>query len=304
MEPISIQFNALNLLKNMSFFSIIIPSYNRAHIVLRAVNSVLNQSFQDFEIIVVDDGSTDDSKNTISAITDSRVKYIYQTNKGVCAARNHGASIAKGDFFVFLDSDDYVANNWLEDFHNAALKDTPDLVFCDMRLIDIVKKTERIITATDPHEKGEVSQEGMYLAGTFCIRNSFFKNTGGFDEKIKFGEFTEFGFSCKIKNPVNSFTGKLGLIYEASLEGGSKNIKNKIEANLYIIEKHNYYFNANPHVLRFYYQNIGVAYARLKEWRAARPFFWKAYLIDPLKIKTLIRFLVCLYPSLACKIIK
>mgnify|MGYP003607058316 FL=1 len=288
----------------MSFFSVIIPSYNRAHIVTRAIDSVLNQSFQDFEIIIVDDGSTDDSKNTISAIADSRVKYIYQTNKGVCAARNNGASNASGNYFVFLDSDDYVTNNWLEDFYSATLTNASDLVFCDMRLIDMVKKTERIITATDPHELGISSEEGMYLAGTFCIKKSFFDTIGGFDEKIKFGEFTEFGFSSKIKNPVNSFTGKLGLVYEASLDGGSKNVKNKIEANLYIIEKHNYYFKAQPHVLRFYYQNIGVAYARLKEWKMARMFFWKAYFIKPLKIKTLIRFLVCFYPKLACKIIK
>lgn len=288
----------------MSFFSVIIPSYNRAHIVTRAIDSVLKQSFQDFEIIVVDDGSTDDSKNTFSAIADSRVKYVYQTNKGVCAARNHGASIANGNYFVFLDSDDHVTNNWLEDFYSATLINAPDLVFCDMRLIDMVKKTERIITAADPHELGISSEEGMYLAGTFCIKKSFFDTIGGFDEKIKFGEFTEFGFSSKIKNPVNSFTGKLGLVYEASLDGGSKNVKNKIEANLYIIEKHNYYFKAQPHVLRFYYQNIGVAYARLKEWKMARVFFRKAYFIKPLKIKTLIRFLVCFYPRLACKIIK
>ena len=86
-------------------FSVIIPSYNRAHILPRAIDSVLTQSFQDFEIIVVDDGSIDDTKNVVLSINDARVKYAYQENRGVCVARNYGISVAKGDYLAFLDSE-------------------------------------------------------------------------------------------------------------------------------------------------------------------------------------------------------
>jgi glycosyltransferase involved in cell wall biosynthesis len=94
---------------NSTFFSVIIPTYNRSHILLKTISSVLNQTFQNFEVIIVDDGSTDNTKNVVKAITesDSRVQYIYQKNAERANARNNGASKAKGEFFIFLDSDDY-----------------------------------------------------------------------------------------------------------------------------------------------------------------------------------------------------
>ena len=106
----------------MFFFSVIIPSYNRAHIIDRAIQGVLNQTFQDFEIIIVDDGSIDNTQEIIKNFSnDLRVKYIYQNNAGVCAARNTGAKDAIGDYLLFLDSDDAVENSWLQDFYDSLL---------------------------------------------------------------------------------------------------------------------------------------------------------------------------------------
>ena len=89
--------------------SVIIPTYNRAHLVGRAIKSVLNQTYRDFEIIVVDDGSTDNTKDIIKEFQkkDKRIKYIpYEKNKGGSAARNTGIKAAKGEYIAFLDSDD------------------------------------------------------------------------------------------------------------------------------------------------------------------------------------------------------
>lgn len=288
----------------MPFFSIIIPSYNRAHIVTRAINSVLSQSLFDFEIIVVDDGSTDSTKETVHSILDTSIHYVYQQNKGVCAARNHGVSKASGEYFIFLDSDDYVTQDWLKDFYEIAKKNSPDFVFCDMKKMDIDSKQEKVIKALDPYSQGVNIENGLYMPGTFCVKSSFFKSIGGFDENLRFAEFTDFGFSCNKKTTSKFFTQKIGLIYEASLDGGSKNSQNKIDANLYIIKKHWMFFKKQPDILRLYYQNIGVAYFRLSDWSNARTFFWKAYLIQPSKLKTLIRFLISFYPDLAKKIIK
>lgn len=90
--------------------SVIIPTYNRAHFVIEAIESVLNQTFQDFEIIVVDDGSTDNTREALKKFG-SKIRYTYQENRGVAAARNTGIRAAKGEFIAFLDHDDL----WLPD---------------------------------------------------------------------------------------------------------------------------------------------------------------------------------------------
>ena len=85
--------------------SVVIPTYNRSAFVARAVDSVLNQGFTDSEIIVVDDGSSDDTKERLSRFGD-RIQYIYQDNSGVSAARNTGITASRGEWLAFLDSDD------------------------------------------------------------------------------------------------------------------------------------------------------------------------------------------------------
>jgi glycosyltransferase involved in cell wall biosynthesis len=94
--------------------SVIIPTYNRAHYVTEAIQSVLNQSYKDFEIIVIDDGSTDNTREVIERLKDPRLKYFYQENQGVCVARNNGINVSVGEYIYFLDSDDVLLENALE----------------------------------------------------------------------------------------------------------------------------------------------------------------------------------------------
>src|ERR1700728_4898735 len=85
--------------------SVIIPSFNRAHCIAASVESVLAQSFQDFELIVVDDGSTDETQQVLARFGD-RIRVIRQDNGGVSAARNAGMRVARGSWIAFQDSDD------------------------------------------------------------------------------------------------------------------------------------------------------------------------------------------------------
>jgi glycosyltransferase involved in cell wall biosynthesis len=97
----------------MPFFSIVIPSYNRAHIIGATINSVLEQTFSDFELIIVDDGSTDDTKQVIERYNDQRIRYIYQQNGERGKARNNGVNQSNGKYIFFLDSDDIIYPNHL-----------------------------------------------------------------------------------------------------------------------------------------------------------------------------------------------
>ncbi|MFK8046425.1 MAG: glycosyltransferase family 2 protein [Crocinitomicaceae bacterium] len=98
----------------MQFFSVIIPTFNRAHLIEKTIRSVLLQSFENFEVVLVDDGSTDNTKEVISNISDSRIKYIYQSNGERGKARNTGVLNAKGQYVFFLDSDDIIYSNHLQ----------------------------------------------------------------------------------------------------------------------------------------------------------------------------------------------
>ncbi|MBU1487771.1 glycosyltransferase [bacterium] len=89
----------------MSKVTVIIPTYNRASFLTSAVESVLSQDYPDFEVLVIDDGSTDRTREAIKPYL-SKINYLYQEHKGVSAARNHGIRLARGEYIAFLDSDD------------------------------------------------------------------------------------------------------------------------------------------------------------------------------------------------------
>lgn len=100
------------------FFSVIIPTFNRKQMLLKAINSVLDQTFSNFEVIVIDDGSTDDTASMVKSIADERVRYIYQENQERSAARNNGIRQSRGKYICFLDNDDLYLPNHLETFYN------------------------------------------------------------------------------------------------------------------------------------------------------------------------------------------
>jgi len=115
--------------------SVIIPVYNREKTVKEAIKSVLEQTWNDLEVIVVDDGSTDKSADVIKSLKDERVKYIYQENAGACAARNHGIELAKGEYIAFHDSDDIWHMDKLSKQMQVFKEYDPDIVFCKLNQV-------------------------------------------------------------------------------------------------------------------------------------------------------------------------
>jgi len=109
------------------FFSVIIPTYNRAGFILKTIQSVLSQQFENFEVLIVDDGSTDNTQEVVQTIHDARVSYFKKENAERAAARNFGVDKSKGTYINFLDSDDLLLPNHLSDAYEFILSNNPDV---------------------------------------------------------------------------------------------------------------------------------------------------------------------------------
>ena len=112
--------------------SIVMPTYNRAYIIDSSIKSVLAQTYSDFELIIVDDGSTDDTEKVIKSFNDKRIRYIkLEKNSGASHARNIGIENAKGEYITFHDSDDTMASTKLEEQYNYMKENDYDISFCE-----------------------------------------------------------------------------------------------------------------------------------------------------------------------------
>lgn len=125
--------------------SVIIPTYNREKTIKRAVLSVLNQTYKDIEIIVVDDNSKDNTYDVIQQIKDDRIRYYkLEKNFGACYARNYGIQKSKGEYIAFQDSDDEWKNEKLEKQLDTLKKQNVDIVFCSFDLYEEDKLLKKI----------------------------------------------------------------------------------------------------------------------------------------------------------------
>lgn len=271
-------------------FSIIIPTYNRKLILKRAIESVLEQSINDFEIIVVDDGSTDDTSELMN--TFSGVKYQYQENKGVSAARNTGAKLAVGEWLLFLDSDDVLFPDALENFQDAVENGNFHIIMSGVKIIadSVVIKTPILGQYVPP------------IPGTFLIRRILFLEAKGYDEYLKFSENTELLHRLslgkgKIKNllipTIKYFPNPTARKYKYHLE-------NKIYSLKRILEKHD--DSLTDRVKYLYLRIIGVSCLRIGDFNLARKSFLKAIRLKPASFSTWIRLLVAYIPNLSKKL--
>lgn len=268
-------------------FSVIIPSYNRAATLGRAIRSVLTQAFPAWEIIVVDDGSSDGTRELIEGYPG--VRYHYQSNAGVCAARNNGADIATGDWLIFLDSDDELLPDAILEFNNFIIKN---------RDAKIIKAKYELIPPKVNETKYQIGIG--FIPGSFSIERKEFLKVGKYDIRLKFAENTELIFRLDQIDSKMIEIEKVTLRYFESVNGGSKNLQNKLDSLLIILEKHNDYLSA--HVKHLYHQNIGVIEMRFGRFEKARKHLWKSWEFKPKKISTLMRIALAYVPALARKI--
>lgn len=185
--------------------SVIIPTHNRSGKVFRALDSVLRQSFQDFEVIVVDDGSTDDTSFWMSFYSDSKLKYIQQQNKGVAAARNLGVQKAEGQWICFLDSDDVWHRHKLSEqvrFHDqnrgCLFSQTDDIWIRNSVRVNKMKKHDV--------REGDIFKESLKMCLVCCssvmVQKKLFQDVGGFDESLRTCEDYDLWLRLLVDHPV------------------------------------------------------------------------------------------------------
>ena len=205
--------------------SIVIPLYNKGERVKLAIDSALHQDYDgEWEIIVVDDGSTDDSAEYVKAYKDDKVVYIYQPNAGVSAARNRGIAESKGEWIVFLDADDQLLPCALSTF-DLMLHKYPKCRFLVGSSIwrrkgGIVSQgsdTGIIHNSIVPHFS--LFRKRFYAAPrNMCIHRSLLDQQGGFDVRMSFYEDTEFVYRIVDKSAV-AYTDRNISIYEQDGQG-------------------------------------------------------------------------------------
>lgn len=219
----------------MELFSIIIPVYNVEKYLDRCVESVLRQIYRNYEVILVDDGATDNSGNMCDewAKKDSRIKVIHQANKGLPGARNSGMKIAAGDYIFFLDSDDFIEKEFLFKTLNYMRRGFDICSFCarrvdedgkyiyDMRFPDGIG--EQVFTAEN-RECFILNNLFQYKLGwevCFAVfrRNFLAENNISFHEDSKFAEDIPFTFECMLK--ANNYIKIPDILYNYTLRESS-----------------------------------------------------------------------------------
>ena len=267
--------------------SVIIPTFNREKTILRAIDSVLSQTYKDIELIIVDDGSTDNTKDIVESIDDIRIKYIFQKNSGAAEARNTGIKNAQGKYIAFQDSDDYWYPDKVEK-QLAYLEDNEaDIVFCKL------KRNNYGNNDICPNlREGQVDYENILTYPSVSTQTLFGKSQvfkdNLFDYKLPALEDYAFSICTFEKYIVFHMKEVLVELYlqEDSL---TANMKKYIEANKLIIKNYDEIWERYKVAKAKRLYVIGCLQASVGEndYEA----FWESFIIKK-DIKTLLKFIL------------
>lgn len=223
-------------------FSIIIPLYNKSAYIEKAIDSVLGQTLNEFELIVVNDGSTDDGLEKVLHYTDNRIRLINQQNSGVSTARNTGVKAAKYDYIAFLDADDWWEPTYLEEMKKL-IEDFPEAGIYGSGYFLVKNGQKRIapIGVKTNFKKGFINYCQVY-ANTLCmplwtgatiIKKSVFSSETGFKPNLRLGEDFDLWIRVALKHPV-AFLNKPLANYNQDIDLSNR----AVGSRLYLPEQH------------------------------------------------------------------
>ena len=288
----------------MSKFSVVIPLYNKANYIAKALNSVLNQTNSDFEIIIINDGSTDNSLEVVETFTDTRIKLFTTKNQGVSAARNFGIEKAQGDYIAFLDADDFWEKTFLETINALIISYPNEHVFASALKIMILK---RVYHATYKHINLKPNETGIlnYFTSSIghsilhCANSIFSKkaieNIGYFDESLKTNEDTDYWIRSGFKYNV-VFVNKPLATHQFTGSGLSKTNKTtykSIDFKKYIKQS-----NKQPQSKAFLNKNIYSSIIKYKLLSDRKNSNALKNIIEPKHINIKQKFVISLPPTM------
>jgi len=173
-------------------FTVVIPLYNKELSIKNTIQSVLNQTYQEFEIVVINDGSTDNSTRIVEAINDNRIKLTHQENQGVSTARNRGIKMANNEWIAFLDGDDLWKVNHLEEITKMMQKFPNQKVYVtsfeysDKRPMFRHSRTESVFEVESYFK--EAIKERLMWTSIVVVHKSCINKVGDFNERLNRGE--------------------------------------------------------------------------------------------------------------------
>lgn len=209
--------------------SIITPFYQAEKYLETAIRSVLNQTHENWELLLINDGSTDLSKEIVQSFSDSRIRYFEQENKGVSAARNVGLKNLTGEYFCFLDADDFLTENSLQTRYMTFQSD-PTITFVDGKVLKMDSKLKSVKKLWKPSIKGSPFYDLIKLAGasffgpTWMIKSKQAKGIY-FEEKLMHAEELYFYMLLSKCDGNYSYTEDTILLYRDSPNSAMKNLK-------------------------------------------------------------------------------
>ena len=234
------------------FFSVVMPTYNRSGLLKEAVRSITDQSFEDFELLIVDDHSTDDTKNAVASFKDSRIKYIVNDRtKGGAGTRNAGIFRAKGHWVAFLDDDDVWLPNKLELQYRKIqeVDNAVGLIYSGSAAYDFTKKCE--VSVFVPEKEGWIQQDLLYrnYIGTFskvAIRADLLKKLGGLDERFEALQDMELYVRITGVSKVAFVNETLTYTRRTNKDRITFNFEKKLKSSLLFWEQYRHIINENP----------------------------------------------------------
>lgn len=232
----------------MPYFSVIIPLYNKENFIENTLKSVLNQGFSDFEIIIVNDGSTDKSEEIVKCFEDARIQYFQQENQGVSVARNFGISKANSNFITFIDADDYWYPHFLQEMFNNSNQFPEQKVFS--AAVEVETSTSKFSSQYSVEKTNDCQVVNYFDASTkttiICtscavFHKSVFEKVGTFDTNIKSGEDTDLWIRIGLVYPV-IFSSKILARYvfdDKSLSKKKINWNQKLNFDKFLVAEKN-----------------------------------------------------------------
>jgi glycosyltransferase involved in cell wall biosynthesis len=265
---------------------VVVPTYNRADRVGRTVASVLAQTDGDLEVVVVDDGSTDNTEAAVRAIDDARVRYVRQVNAGGCAARNAGAAAGRGRWLAFLDDDDVVEPAWLERLRGELHVPGCAIACCGSVHVDDDDATVRV---NRPKQLGPVYDNvtAKFDTGTYALTREVFDAAGGFVAGLPSSAHNELALRlvavCDQRGwSVRSIDEPLVRIHHRQSSDKPRNHPAALyEGTMYVIEHHGARLARNPRTLANWLSVAAVSAFRKGDHREARRLLFRAVRVQP-----------------------